>query len=69
MTFMPEELGIKISNLVNFLKYFNRRGLSNRWIRAVSYPAISILAAIKMLSGTQRLNSDGETNIDVISLF
>jgi hypothetical protein len=48
-TFIPEELGIKSSNRANFLKYLNRRRLSNRWIRAVSYPAISILAAIKIL--------------------
>jgi hypothetical protein len=49
--FAPEELGIKSANRANFLKYFNRHRLSNRWITAVSYPAISLLAAIKMLSG------------------
>jgi hypothetical protein len=47
MTFIPEERGIKNSNRANFLKYFNRRRLSNRWIRPISYPAISILAAAK----------------------
>jgi hypothetical protein len=69
MTFIPEELGIKNSNRANFLKYFNRRRLSNGWIRAVSYPAISILAAFKIPSGIQRLNPSGETNKDIISLF
>jgi hypothetical protein len=49
VTIVPEELGIKNSNPANFLKYFNRHRLSNRWIRAVSYPAISILAAVKIL--------------------
>jgi hypothetical protein len=50
MTFIPEELGIKTSNRANFSKYSNRRRLSNRWIRAVSYPGISILAALKIAS-------------------
>jgi hypothetical protein len=49
MTFMPEELGIKSLNWINFLKFFNRRRLSNRWNGAVSYPAISILAAVEIL--------------------
>jgi hypothetical protein len=49
MTFTPEELGIKSSDPVNFLKYFDGRQLSNHWVRTVSYPAISILAAVKML--------------------
>jgi hypothetical protein len=49
VTFIPEELGIKSSNRANFLKYFNHRRLSNRWIMAVSYPAISILAAVQIL--------------------
>jgi hypothetical protein len=44
---IPEEHGIKSSNRANFLKYFNRRRLSNRWKRAISYPAISILAVVK----------------------
>jgi hypothetical protein len=49
MPFIPEELGIKNSNRANSLKYFDRRELSNRWRRAVSYPAISILAEVKIL--------------------
>jgi hypothetical protein len=49
MIFILEELGIKSSNQVKFLKYFNPRWLSNRWIRAASDPAISRLAAVKML--------------------
>jgi hypothetical protein len=49
MTFIPEELGIKSSNQANFLECFDRCRLSNRCIRAVSDPAISILAAVKIL--------------------
>jgi hypothetical protein len=48
MILIAEELGIKGSNRVNFFNYFNGGRLSNRWIRAVSYPAISILAAVKI---------------------
>jgi hypothetical protein len=44
---MPEELGTNNSNGANFSKYFNRSLLSNRWIKAASYPAISMLAAVK----------------------
>jgi hypothetical protein len=51
MIFTPEELGIKGSNRANFLKYFSRRWLSNRWIRTVSHPVISILTAVKILPG------------------
>jgi hypothetical protein len=51
MTFIPEELGIKSWNWANFFKYFNRCRSSNRWISAVSYPAISMLVAVKILSG------------------
>jgi hypothetical protein len=61
MTFIREELGSKNSNRANFLKYFNRLWLSNRWTNEVSYPAISILAAVKMLSGIWRLNPDAQT--------
>jgi hypothetical protein len=45
MPFISEELGIKSSNPANF----NRGGLSNRWIRAVSDSAISVLAVVKIL--------------------
>jgi hypothetical protein len=69
MTFIPEELGIKNSNRADFFKYFSCRRLSNRWIRVVSYPASSILAAVKILQGISRLDPDGETNKDIISLF
>jgi hypothetical protein len=68
MTFIPEKLGIKSSNWANFLKCFDRRLLPNRRIRAVSDPAISILA-VKIFEGLWRLNLDGETNNDIISRF
>jgi hypothetical protein len=64
MTFIPKELGIKSSNRANFSKYFNTHRLSNRWIRAVSYPVISMLAAVTILSEIERLNPDGEANKD-----
>jgi hypothetical protein len=69
MTFTPEELGIKSSNQANFLKYFNHRRLSNYWIRAVHYPILSILAAVKIPEGMFRSNPDGATNKDLISLL
>jgi branched-subunit amino acid transport protein len=69
MTFIPEEPGIKSSNRANFFEYFDRRRLSNRWIRVISYSSISILAAVKILSGIQRLNPDGETSNEIMSLF
>jgi hypothetical protein len=48
-TFIPEELGTKSSNQANFLKFFNLHRLSNRWIRTVSYPTISMLTAGEIL--------------------
>jgi hypothetical protein len=47
MTFIPEELRIKSSNRVNFLKHCNGRRFSNLWIRAVSDAAIAILVVGK----------------------
>jgi hypothetical protein len=49
MTFIPEEFGIKRLNRTDFLKYFNFRRILNRWIKAISYPVISIPAVSKIL--------------------
>jgi hypothetical protein len=69
MTFIPEELGIKSPNQANFLTSFHRHRLSNRWISAVSYRVLSLLAAVKIPSGIEWLNPDGATNKNITSLF
>jgi hypothetical protein len=69
MTFITEELGINSSNRANFFKYFNHHRHSNRWIKAVSYPAISILELVKRLEGISASNPDGKAKKNIISLF